>query len=156
MITHTGISKIIFNRTEENIAFSKESIEEMTIMCHLLEEAVVYAKTIVKTKDLKFSIELQAIQDLVEEQKEKYELNHIKRLKNNKCTIEAGIMFLDMLNSCEKILHHAINVSIAMNNFINNENIFTRKEYYKKLLQTEQNNELENRINELKMKYKLA
>ena len=57
---------------------------------------------------------------------------HIKRLKKGKCSVESGISFLEILNCCESIINHCLNISIAMSSDAN-KTIVTKHDYRKKL-----------------------
>ena len=45
---------------------------------------------------------------------EKLRAQHIKRLKDGICSIDTGVVFLDVLNNAERISDHCSNIAVAM------------------------------------------
>ena len=107
-----------------------------------------------KHHDITLNIEIQTLRDLSEQQREKYKIEHIERLKNGSCNVESGIVFLEVLTICEKIMDHCFNVAIATSNYVTNDRIITKQDYYRKVY--DENSELlKSKLNEFSLKYEI-
>ena len=53
--------------------------------------------------------------------------NHIRRLRNGKCTIELGILLEDIITDLERVSDHCSNVAVCMIQV--NDDIFDTHEY---------------------------
>lgn len=40
--------------------------------------------------------------------------NHIKRLQENRCTIETGFVYSDLITNCERVADHCSNIAVSM------------------------------------------
>lgn len=47
---------------------------------------------------------------MIQEQIKELKQNHIKRLRNGKCSVETGMFYLDLLTDCEQIALHCTNL----------------------------------------------
>ena len=51
------------------------------------------------------------IEDEVDALDKLYRKKHIERLNNGKCTIDSGVLFLDLLTNLERISDHSCNIA---------------------------------------------
>lgn len=58
--------------------------------------------------------EILLLEDVVDDCKDEYKANHIRRMNANICSGEAGVMFLNMLTDVERVGDHIINVAFVM------------------------------------------
>lgn len=137
---------------EKNIKISEQAQENFERICTMTKDSILTTVQAFKEKDLKFIVEVEAIKEFAEIQKEKYKNAHIQRLKEKKCNVESGIAFIELLTICEKIIDHCSNVSIATMNYMTNENFVTKQEFFKKLYET-QSTLLKDKLNECSYRY---
>ncbi len=117
---------------DKDIKFSNSAIKELEVMYKITSDAIDKTMTLFDEKTNAISIEVEALRDFAETKREKYKMLHIKRLKKGKCSVESGISFLEILNCCESIINHCLNISIAMSSDAN-KTIVTKHDYRKKL-----------------------
>ena len=139
---------------ENHIKFSELAKGELNTIYSIVEDTIKKTIKVVKNKDLTLSIEIQALRDLCEREREKDKLVHIKRLKDGKCNVESGIAFLEILTICEKILDHCFNVAIATSNYVTSDDIVTKQDYYKKVYK-KNSKLLKQKLNEFSLKYEI-
>ena len=139
---------------ENKITISESAKNELNKVYSLVEDTILKTIEVIQNKDITLSIEIQALRDLSEKQREQYKLLHIERLKKGLCNVESGIVFLEILTICEKIMDHCFNVAIATSNYVTNDKIITKRDYYKKVYK--QNSKLlKNKTKELSAKYEI-
>ena len=117
---------------ENNIKISEEAKAELNKIYTIVEDSILKTIEVVENKDITLNIEIQVLREISERQREKYKLVHIERLKKGVCNVESGIVFLEVLTICEKIMDHCFNVAIATSNYVTNDKILTKQDYYRK------------------------
>lgn len=147
-------SKIAENMHEKNIRISENAQKEFEKMYTITEDTILATIKTFKEEDLNLVVQVEALKEFAEVQKEKYRYTHIQRLKEGKCNVEGGIAFLDLLTLCEKIINHCSNIVIATLNYRTNENFITKQEFLKNIYQT-RSEELKNTLNECSHKYEV-
>lgn len=129
-------SKIVENMHENNIKISENAQNEFKRMYNITEDAILATIQGFKENDLNHVIEIEALKEFAEMEKERCKNMHIQRLKERKCNVEGGIAFLDLLTICEKIINHCSNIAIATLNYMTNENFVTKQEFRKNMYET--------------------
>lgn len=146
------ISKTIENMQENNTKLSPKAHNELDIMYIITEETILNTIQAFEKEDKNCIIEIEALREFAEIKREEYKSIHIERLKKGTCTVESGVAFLEILTSCEKIIDHCLNASIAISNYISKENIITKHEYQKRIY--EQNSDiLRQKLNEYNLRF---
>ena len=123
------LAKKFENINDNEISFSKTAIKDMDTMRLITKTAISKSMGVFDTKKNSISVEIEALRDFAEIKKEKYKNSHIRRLKKGKCSVESGISFLEILNCCESIINHCLNISIALSSDAINRNILTKHDY---------------------------
>ncbi len=144
--------KIAEDMNEKDIKLSNLAYFELEKMYGITHDTIISATRVFKEKDLNLIVEIEALKELAEIQKEKSKNAHIERLKEKKCYIESGISFLELLTVYEKIIDHCANVAVFTLNYITSENFVTRQEFLKKIYDTE-NELLKEKLNQYINKY---
>lgn len=125
------LSKTAENIEEKDIEFSSDAKKELKVMFDVTEIAMNKAIKMVKLKNLNYGIEIEALRQFVEYKRDEYKNIHIDRLKNGECNVESGIAFIEILNLCDSIVNHCVNVSMAMYNYKGNTNLMSKHEFRK-------------------------
>ncbi|MCD8566937.1 MAG: hypothetical protein LRY50_00730 [Geovibrio sp.] len=50
-------------------------------------------------------------EDTIDSMRKRFKKNHVKRLNAGECTIDAGLIYVDILNCLEKIGDHTFNIA---------------------------------------------
>lgn len=145
-------SKKVEDMHEKNIKFSDSAYSEFEKIYTITEDTILTTIQLFKKKNINDVIEIEAIKEFAEMEREKYKNAHIQRLKNGECNVESGIAFLELLTISEKIIDHCLNISIATMNYMTNENFVTKKEFRKNVYITK-TELLKNKLNECSHKY---
>jgi len=61
-----------------------------------------------------FVAEAMALEDEINEEQETLTQSHITRLEKGTCTVQAGVLFVDLLANLEKIGDHLTNIAERM------------------------------------------
>lgn len=145
-------SCIVDDMHEKNIKFSDIAFSELERIYSITEDTILTTIKAFKENDINLVVQIQALKEFCELQREIYRNAHIARLKEGKCNVESGIAFLEILAIVEKIMDHCSNISISNLNYMTNEHFVTKNEFYKKIYET-QSELLKNKLNECNHKY---
>ena len=147
------LSKTAENIEEKDIEFSKEAKKELKVMYDVTETSMSKAIKMFKTKNLNIGVEIEALREFVEYKREEYKNIHINRLKAGNCNVESGIAFIEILNICDSIVNHCVNVSMSMNYYKGNSNQMSKHEFRKDTI-TSNKRDITNKLKYYKKKYK--
>ena len=146
------MSKVAENINENDIKFSEEAQKELENAFNITKEAIDKSIKVFRNKNVKQNIEIEALKQFIDEKKEEYKLIHIKRLKEGNCNVESGISFIEILNICDSIVNHCLNISIAISNYTEDAKFATKHDYRTKLYK-KNNKEISNKIKMYKKRY---
>ncbi|MDO4996713.1 MAG: Na/Pi cotransporter family protein [Bacilli bacterium] len=147
------LSKIAENIEEKDIEFSKAAKKELNVMYELTEIATSKAIKMFKTKNLNIGVEIEALRQFVEYKRDEYKNIHIDRLKNGKCNVESGIAFIEILNICDSIVNHCVNISMAMYNYKGDKKQMSKHEFRKDTI-TSNRADISHKLKYYKKKYR--
>ena len=107
------IAKTVESMTDNNIKFSNIADKELKIMYNLGNDIIIRTQSVIKDRNKKDVLELEALRQISEKYREMYKQEHIERLKKGECSVDSGIAFIEILASYEKIVTHCVNISMA-------------------------------------------
>lgn len=105
---------------EKKIEFSQDAIRELGIMCSATEEILELSKSAFITNDLEIAKKIEPLEQVIDEMREHLRNQHILRLKDGSCTVEAGFVWVDLLTNLERIADHCSNVAACIIDSANN------------------------------------
>ena len=89
---------------DKNIIFSPDASKELNNIMKLVEDFCHQVETLYISGDkLKEITELSENEERIDQIRKTYKKNHLKRLDEGKCSLPAGLAFVDLLNTLEKI-----------------------------------------------------
>lgn len=96
---------------DKKLSFSEQATKEMRVMRSAIEEILNITERCFVENDTKLAVEVEPIEEVVDELRDKIKLNHVLRLQKNECTIEHGFVLSDLLNNFERVSDHCSNVA---------------------------------------------
>lgn len=132
---------------DKKISLSGSAFEELSKMAAAVNEIISLSIKAFKTNNMETALEIEPLEQVVDRLKIILKNNHIERLKQGNCSVEAGFVFNDMINNFERIGDHCSNIAVSilqmknddysghefMNSMKSNNSLFTEKyDAYKK------------------------
>ena len=99
---------------EKGATFSDEAWVEIQQMKRAVQTIMEMAINAFEKNDLEMAIRVEPLEDVVDDLKSILRGRHIERLKMNKCTIELGFMFSDLLTNYERVSDHCSNIAVSL------------------------------------------
>ena len=89
---------------DKNIVFSSDATTELNDIINLVDEFITNVKNLYFSNDKENAMEdFAENEDKIDKLRKQYKKNHLKRLDEGNCSLPAGLAFVDLLNTLEKI-----------------------------------------------------
>jgi phosphate:Na+ symporter len=101
-------------KMEQKITFSDVAMRELAEISDLTKNFLAITIAALEKKDKEILSEAKRLEDATDDLEESLRNNHIKRLNTGECTVNSGLIFLDMLHNFEKIGDHTFGLAKAV------------------------------------------
>ena len=99
---------------DKKLEFSPDAQAELAVLRRAVSDIVDIAERSFATNDIELAINIEPLEQVVDDLRDKIKLNHILRLQKSECTIEHGFILADMLNNFERVSDHCSNVGCCL------------------------------------------
>ena len=99
---------------QKKVVFSQQAQEELAVLEAALGELLTITVNCFREKDLSAAHQVEPLEQVIDILVEKLRAQHIKRLKDGICSIDTGVVFLDVLNNAERISDHCSNIAARL------------------------------------------
>ena len=97
--------------SDKDTVFTEESHAELENIRNAMIRILELTRRAFASYDLEAAGKVDALEQIVDELKERYRSNHIRRLQKGKCTVEAGFIWSDILTNLERVADHCDNIA---------------------------------------------
>ena len=97
--------------SRKGLKFSDPAIRELDMMLGAIGEIVEMSFRAFTDNDLQLALEVEPLEQVIDDLKEKMRTQHILRLQQGSCGIETGFVWSDLLTSLERIGDHCSNIA---------------------------------------------
>ncbi|WP_333783060.1 Na/Pi cotransporter family protein [Lutispora saccharofermentans] len=98
-------------KIDNKIVFSSTAVEELKEIYGVVDKAIETSLTALEDEDKEKVKEVNEYEERVDELRDSLRESHIRRLNNNECNINAGVIFLDIVTNLERISDHSVNIA---------------------------------------------
>ncbi len=109
-----NILKIKRRMHQNKVHFSQDANRELEIMSRAVREIIDKSIEAFINDDVRLASEIEPLEQVIDNLKEELRARHSKRLQDNECTIENGMLFFDIINSFERIADHCSNLAVCI------------------------------------------
>ena len=95
---------------DKKLTFSPEAQRELSVLVSAVSEILVITEQAFATNDVVKAADIEPLEQIVDELRDKIRLNHIMRLQKSECTIEHGFVLSDLLTNLERVADHCSNI----------------------------------------------
>ena len=141
LLLHIGLCGYIAitakEMNDEGVQFSETALNELKVLRDLLDTILDYAKLTFVKRNLDAAYHIEPLEEVMDDLINTLHDNHLQRLRDGKCTIRAGISFLNVLTNLEQMSDACSHVGVAVVARIRPEKAGLSHEYLKDLHQGE-------------------
>ena len=99
---------------EKEASFSDHAKEQLKLLTSAMERILDLTNDAFENDDLTLARQVDPLEEVIDIMVEKLRDQHIKRLKDGICSIDTGVVFLDVLNNAERISDHCSNIAARL------------------------------------------
>lgn len=99
---------------EKGLVFTDQANAELTTITAAVSEVVTLATAAFSKNDMNSARQVEPLEEVIDDLKEKLRTGHIRRLQKGTCSIEAGFVWADLLTSLERTSDHCSNIAACV------------------------------------------
>lgn len=99
------------NSIANDVVFSDHAKNELNDMYNKVLSTYTYALESMRTSDVDLACKVIKMEEQVDIMEKSCRLNHMRRLNNNMCSIDNGIIYLEIIANLERVSDHAVNIA---------------------------------------------
>lgn len=104
---------------DKKIEFSDEAKRELSVLSAAVNEILDMSLLAFKNESVNDSFNIESLEEVIDELKEKLRSRHIDRLQSSSCSIEAGFVWSDILTNLERVSDHSSNIAGGIIDYVN-------------------------------------
>ena len=112
ILTASLRNAIIYPKTGNDISFSEVGQQELDAIIQATSYATETVNTAFQRTDAAYARRVQPLSDVIEHMKDHIKAHHVERLQEGICSVQSGVVLLDLVNCFERIASHAANVAL--------------------------------------------
>ena len=113
----------------KGLSFTPHAKHEIEVLCKAVTDICNLTVDSFCNGDDEKATHVEPLEEVIDTLSKKIKENHIRRLKEGKCTIEMGFILEDVLNGLERVSDHCSNVAVEMFTIFDND--YNTHEYFK-------------------------
>lgn len=95
----------------KNLSFSDAARHELTVLVSAVKEIVQLSFEAFQENNLEKAYQVEPLEQVIDDLKEKLRVHHILRLQQGLCSIETGFVWSDLLTALERVGDHCSNIA---------------------------------------------
>ena len=99
---------------DKEASFSESAQKELVLLDNALERILALTNDAFENDDIHKASQVEPLEEIIDVMVERLRDQHIRRLKDGICSIDTGVVFLDVLNNAERISDHCSNIAVRM------------------------------------------
>ena len=108
-----GLAKAANQMNEENISFTDTALNEIRLMKEIVDELLMYTQKTFEKRDVSSAYHIEPLADTLNDLAPIMQDNHLTRLRENVCTVRAGVVFANIIANIQGIGRTCSNVGVS-------------------------------------------
>ncbi len=113
-----SISRLAREKMEKELTFSQEAMDDLLRIENIIFAMFDRTISVLETGDVSGIAEVEEMEREIDRVSEQIQDGHALRLEGGRCTVESGLIFLDIVNYLERIADHIVKVCAALGGFV--------------------------------------
>ncbi len=106
-----NLAELAQNSIANDVNFSEQAKSELNDMYNKVLSTYTYALECMRNSDVDLACKVIKMEEQVDIMEKSCRLNHMRRLNNNLCSIDSGIIYFEIITNLERISDHAVNIA---------------------------------------------
>ena len=109
------IASLSKKKVEGELIFTEDAISELNEIEEVLTQMIDYTVISLKEPNSEVVQKMIELENQLDDLAEKFQENHIKRLNEGTCNVDAGVLFIDIIGHLERIGDHVYKIAMMTN-----------------------------------------
>ena len=96
---------------DKKLTFSDDAKREIAVLSRAVSDIIDMTEKAFANNDVKLAEEVEPLEEVVDDLRDRIKLGHVLRLQKNECSIEHGFILSDVLNNFERVSDHCSNIA---------------------------------------------
>lgn len=106
-----NLAELAKDSINNDVVFSEHGTSELNDMYDKVISTYTYALESMRTSDVDLACKVIKMEEQVDIMEKSCRVNHMRRLNNNMCSIDSGIVYLEVIANLERVSDHAVNIA---------------------------------------------
>ena len=106
-----NLAELAQSSIANEVVFSDNARNELSDMYNKVLSTYTYALESMRTSDVDLACKVIKMEEQVDIMEKSCRVNHMRRLNNNMCSIDNGIIYLEIITNLERVSDHAVNIA---------------------------------------------
>ena len=106
-----NIAELAQDIDDSDMSFSDVGIGELKDMYNKVISTYTYALEAMRTSNVELACKVIKMEEQVDMMEKSCRANHMNRLNSSSCSIESGVIYLDIISNLERVSDHAVNIA---------------------------------------------
>ncbi|MGL5506701.1 MAG: Na/Pi cotransporter family protein [Paraclostridium sp.] len=106
-----NIAELAQDIIDSDLNLSEQGISEIKELYNKVLSAYTYSLEAMRTDDVDLACKVLKMEEQVDIMEKSCRANHMHRLNNNLCSIDTGVVYLDLISNLERVADHAVNIA---------------------------------------------
>ena len=99
---------------DKEVTFSEKAQQELKLLDNALEKILTLTTDAFEFDEARTASQVEPLEQVIDILVERLRAQHIKRLKDGVCSIDTGVVYLDVLSNVERISDHCSNIAARL------------------------------------------
>lgn len=109
-----NIGEAAYNLNSQKLSFSHKAQNELSVIYDLIENILEQTETAFENRDIEAARHIEPLEEVVDDMVEALRDRHLERVRNGKCSIDVGVVFMNLLVDIERISDVCSNVGVSV------------------------------------------
>ncbi len=123
------IAEVFDFQDSNGISFSEPAKKELDKMFEAVDNILKTTVDAYMQENARVAVRVEPLEEVINELRLLLEDHHVERLQNNKCSVQAGISYKEILNATDRIAGHCVNISVFLIQRLNDPHKFDAHEH---------------------------
>lgn len=114
----------------DHIRYSEESMEDLMHLNAAVINIMEACEEAYSEENLTVAMRVEALEETIDKIVDTLKANHVRRLREGRCTVERGISYVEMLTDIERISDHCNNISTHLKQRIEDKDFNTHEGFH--------------------------
>lgn len=106
-----NIAELAQGAIEKDVKLSEKGVEELRDLYNKVISTYKYSLEAMKNGDIDLAYRVIKMEEQVDLMEKSCRSNHMHRLNNNLCSVDSGVIFLDLISNLERVSDHSVNIA---------------------------------------------